>query len=122
MIAQISHAADPISDSAPKRETLVLACSVAPLCDRQECLRIRAYGTGSILAPNRKNTSGEWKKAPPECWQDKSRQGAARSGCCFAWTNWRLRQCARRARNVCGTAKLFMARDFPHLAEARNGA
>jgi len=62
------------------------------------------------------------RESTTERGQDKSRQGAARSGCCFSWIFSLFRQGAPDPRNVRIDIKLLQSLSFPHIAEADDGA
>jgi len=54
--------------------------------------------------------------------QDKSRQGAARSGCCFSKVFLPFRQGVPAPRNVRADIKVLLTLRFSHIAEAGDGA
>jgi hypothetical protein len=62
------------------------------------------------------------EQKPTERGQDKSRQCAARSGCCFPWSFSAIRQCPPDPRNVRANTKPLLQLSFPHIAEVGDGA
>jgi hypothetical protein len=63
-----------------------------------------------------------YEQKPTERGQDKSRQGAARSGCCFPWAFSPFRQGAPDPRKVRADTKSLPKLSFLHIAEAGDGA
>ena len=110
-----------------RRSRSVIKSAIVPLVPARGWVtsgarRVFALGRalGQVSEGETANRGGEQK--PTEGGQDKSRQCAARSGCCFPLVFLAVRQCAPDPRNVRTDIKLLLKLSFPHFAEAGDDA